>query len=82
MENVTDIVFFIVSKILFSFYWSVGFEENIRRAKKGITSATEWADILAVTNEIVLTLQVFFSPEATVINLFAIFQVFLVGLGN
>ena len=35
-----------------------------------------------VTNNILLTACKFIVPEVSVINLFAIFQVFLVGLGN
>ena len=37
---------------------------------------------LVATNNIVCFLQVFISAEATVINLFAVLQVFLMGLGN
>jgi len=51
MDNVVDIVFFIVCKvyIFFWFYRSVGFEGNNKYAKKGITSAMECADIAAFT---------------------------------
>ena len=38
MENVMDIVFFIVYKVFFFwFYRSVGLEANIKYTKKGIT---------------------------------------------
>ena len=54
--------------------------------KKGITSAMECADVAASTFARCkirsCLLSNFISPEATVINLFAISRVFLVGLGK
>ena len=69
-------------KYIFSwFYQSVGFKWDIKNAKKSITSAMECADVVAFTFGTCLLCK-FISPEATVINLFAILRVFLVGLGN
>ena len=84
-ENVTDIVFFVVcGNFFFRFYQSVGFEGNIKYAKKGITSAMECADLAAFTfampDKWDRCFCKFISQEATVINLFAILRVFLVGL--
>ena len=63
-----------VKYIFFSFYGSVGFEEN-KYAKKGIPqlwNALELQVSLSVRDKLCK----FISPEATVINLFAILQVF------
>ena len=56
----TDIVFLCVyaKHIFFSFYQSVGFEENIKYTKNDIASAMEFD---YVTNKIVFTLQVYFA---------------------
>ena len=54
-------------------------------AKKGITSATECADVVGFTFAtwlISCLLCKFISPEVSVIHLFANLRVFLVGLGN
>ena len=53
-------------KYFFSFYRSVGFEENIEYTKKGITSAMECADFAAftftnMTKKIIFSLQVYFA---------------------
>ena len=70
-----------VKCIFFSFYRSVGFEENIKYTKKFLMPAMECSFHFGYVSTIVLTfLQVYF-PEATVINLFAILRVFRVGLG-
>ena len=77
-----------VKFILFSSYRSVGFEENIRYAKKRSyctsaiwNAAIEVAAFTFGTRQLRLWLLCkFISPEATVINLFAILRVFLVGL--
>ena len=45
-------------------------------------SAMEFADIAAVTNNRSCLLCSFILPEVTVIDLFAILRVFLVGLDN
>ena len=83
-------------RILFSllctkyfFFWSYrsgGFKGSIEYTKKGITSPMECANVAAFT---FATWQIrscflckFISPEAMVINLFEILQVFLVSLGN
>ena len=54
--------------------------------KKGITSATEWTDVVGFTfapwQIISCLLCKFISPEVSVINLFANLRVFVVGLGN
>ena len=49
-ENVADIVFFIVYKVYFFwFYRSVRFKANVEYSKKGITSAMECADVAGFT---------------------------------
>ena len=52
-------------KYFFSFYRSVGFEENIEYTKKGITSAMECADFAVhfhyMTKKIIFSLQVYFA---------------------
>ena len=60
-------------------------KEILNTLKKGITSAMEHADVIASTFTMwqirsCLLLCKFILPEATVINLFAILQVFLVGI--
>ena len=72
-------------------YFSLGFFEALdskgilNSLKKGMTSAMECADVAAftfATCQVRLCFCKFISPEAMVINLFAILQVFLVGFGN
>ena len=77
-------------RIKYIFFWLYRsfrrLEANIEYTKKGITSAVECADVAGFT---FATWQVtlcflckFISAEATIINLFTLLQVFLVGLGN
>jgi len=68
-----------VKYIFFWFYQRVGFKGNNKYAKKDITSAMECADVLR--HMLMCLLCKFISPEAKVINLFAILRVFLVALG-
>ena len=70
--------------MFFWFYRSIGFEGNIKYAIKEITSAMEWDDLAAFTfatpDKWDHCYCKFISRAATVINLFAILRVFLVGL--
>ena len=72
-----------------TFFWlyrSVGFEGNIRYAKRGITSAPKCANFAGFTfatwQIISCLLCKFISPEVLVINLFKHLRIFLVRWGN
>ena len=81
MENVTDTLFSLlcVKYILFWFYLSVGFEGNIKYAKKKLL-LQPW---IALKRPFSLSLcDKSFLPKVMVVNLFAILRVFLVGLAT
>ena len=82
--NVTDIVFFKVCGKYVFLVLSKRWIWNIKYAKKEITSGMEWADLAAFTfaapDKWDRCYCKFISRTATVINLFAILRVFLVGL--
>ena len=77
----TDTLFSLlcVKYILFWFYLSVGFEGNIKYAKKKLL-LQPW---IALMRPFSLSLcDKSFLPEVVVVNLFAILRVFLVGLAR